>query len=125
MVEIENLKMLTEEIVNDNDVIITLPKSVKWEDYLKELKAVEDGKQILNFKVNHLPKTNVGNRCYLVHNGFIIGWMKIVGLKNKSFTCGTTGRKWEGNFIERSGKFNYLNDKIPMKGFQGFRYFKK
>lgn len=37
-------------------ICITIPKKIKWEDYKKELKAVEDGSQVLNFKVPNLPK---------------------------------------------------------------------
>ena len=41
----------------------------------------------------------------------------------KSFDCTTTGEHWEGKFIQRTGGFHKI-DPIPMKGFQGFRYFK-
>lgn len=37
-------------------ICITIPKKIKWEVYKKELKAVEDGSQVLNFKVPNLPK---------------------------------------------------------------------
>lgn len=105
------------------DIIITLPSKVKWEEYEKELEAVKDGENVLNFKVPYLPKeTEVGKRCYLAHNGYIRGWMEIVGLILNDFTCQITGKKWSGNFIQRSGPFNKITP-IPMKGFQGFRYF--
>lgn len=103
------------------DIIITLPKHIKWSDYEKELEAVKDYSNNLNFKVNHLPKTDIGAKCYLVHNGNMVGWMEIVAMSNKEFTCGTTGKQWKGNFIERSGPFHKIPP-IPMKGFQGFRY---
>lgn len=105
------------------DIVITLPKSVSWADYEKELEVVKDGSHVINFKVPRLPKqTYVGDKCYLCYNGNIVGWMKIVGFQSGGFTCTTTGRFWEGNFIQRSGKFNKIKP-IPMKGFQGFRYF--
>ena len=105
------------------DIVITIPKTVSWVDYQKELKAVEDGSQVINFKVPHLPKnTEIGDRCYICYVEAIIGWMEIVGLKSGGFTCTTTGKYWEGNFIQRSGKFNKVNH-ILMKGFQGFRYY--
>ena len=59
----------------------------------------------------------------LVHNGFVKGWMEIVGFSEQPFVCTTTNRKWDGKFIQRSGPFHYLQEKIPYKGFQGFRYF--
>lgn len=115
------IKKLLREAIEPRDVIITLPKNIKWDDYEKELEKVKDGNEVMNFKVNHLPNTSVGNKCFIVHDGFIKGWMNIVGLSKKDFTCSTTGKDWKGSFIERSGPFNYI-DPIPMKGFQGFRY---
>lgn len=105
----------------NNDIIITIPKSIKWEDYEKELDAAANG-AILNFKVNNFPKTKPGNKCYVCYNGFIVGYHIISGMSTKEFTCTTTHNLWNGKFIERTGQFNKI-EPIPMKGFQGFRYF--
>ena len=106
------------------NVIITIPKSIKWEDYLKEIKTVENGTQEMNYKVPTCPKdVNPGDKCYLVYDGYIRGWMTIsnVGKKNE-FNCTTTGSYWkEGYYISRTGKFHYLKNPIPMKGFMGYR----
>jgi len=118
----DKIKQILRENIEPRDIIITLPKSISWDDYEKEIEAVKDGSQVMNFKVNALPKTSKGNKCYIVHDGVIKGWMEIVGLSKKDFTCSTTGREWKGNFIERSGPFHYI-DPVPMKGFQGFRYY--
>ena len=105
-------------------IIITLPKSVKWDDYEKELDAVKDYEQVMNYKVSSIPKDiDQIKRCYLVHDGFIKGWQEVVGHeKGKTFNCTTTGKNWSGNFIQRSGPFHYLIKPIPMKGFMGWRY---
>lgn len=103
------------------DIIITIPKKIAWTDYEKEMLAVKDGSQVMNFKVSSFPKIKPGNRCYVVHDGEIKGWMKIVGTSEEEFECTTTGKKWSGKFIQRSGPFHYINP-IEMKGFQGFRY---
>lgn len=109
---------------NERSIIVTLPSSEKWEDYEKELEKVKNYKNILNFKVHNFPKgINVGDKCYIVHQGFVKGWMKIVGFSEKSFNCTTTNKQWQGKFIERSGPFHYLTEKLPMRGFQGYRYF--
>lgn len=42
-------------------------------------------------------------------------------MSEKEFNCTTTGRKWKGKFIERTGKFHYIIP-VSMTGFQGFRY---
>lgn len=105
------------------DILITLPKTILWADYLKELKAVEAYEGNLNFKVHNLPvNASVSDRCYLLYKGMVRGWMHITGLKSGSFTCKITGVFWEGNFIQRSGPFIRI-DPIPYTGFQGFRYY--
>lgn len=121
-----NIMSILEEIRKDEarSIIITLPSHIEWSDYEKELAAVADGRKVLNFKVSHFPKgVQIGDRCYLVYRGYVVGWQKIAGFTQKDFTCTTTHKKWSGNFIERSGPFHYLDERIPMKGFQGFRYF--
>lgn len=108
----------------ERSIIITLPKDIKWEDYEKELLKAQNYKHILNFRVHKFPKgVHKGDKCYVVHDNYIKGWMEIVGFSHKDFVCSTTHKKWQGNFIERSGPFHYLDDKIEYKGFQGYRYF--
>jgi len=117
--------MLTyEKFVENYDIVVTIPSTIKWEEYEKELIDAQKNNYVLNFKVNSFPKnTKIGNKCYLVHNNYIIGWLEIVGFDEKEFTCQTTGKKWIGKFIVRSPKFNRIKS-IEMKGFRGFRYMK-
>lgn len=51
--------------------------------------------------------------------------MIINNLSNKEFKCTTTGKEYVGKFVERTGKFFYLDRLYSMKGFQGFRYLNK
>ena len=105
------------------DIVITVPQSIKWVEYQKELDAAESG-DILNFKVGNFPKgVEVGkSKCYICYKGEIIGYHIICGLSSDDFDCTTTGRDWSGKFIQRSGKLHILKNRIPYKGFQGFRY---
>ena len=110
------------ETPEKKDIIITLPSKIEWSDYEKELDAVKDESQIMNFKVPFLPKQQP-DKVYLCYRGNIIGWMKCCGMINdKKFDCTTTGEHWEGKFIQRTGEFHKI-DPIPMKGFRGFKYF--
>lgn len=103
-------------------LLITLPSTVKWSDYEKEIDAVSDWSAEMNFKVSSVPKrVDVGSRCYVCHDGAIRGWMEISGFEEKEFECTTTGEYWKGKFVKRSGPFHYI-EPIPYKGFQGFRY---
>jgi len=108
-------------------IVITIPKSIKWSDYEKELLAVADGRKEMNFKVPTLPrKIKEGDRCYLCYNGNIMGWMSITSIGRKSFVCDTTNKAWsDGYYVSRSGKFHYLPQPIPCHGFQGYRYVKE
>lgn len=103
---------------------VTVPRTIKWTDYEKELKSVEDWSQVMNFRVPTMPR-DIDNydRCYLCYCGAIKGWQKIVGHeKSDGFDCITTGKHWDkGNYIQRSGPFHYLENPVPMKGFMGFR----
>lgn len=119
-----NLVEVFEKVMEKpRNIIITLPKSISWEDYQTELKKVEDFSETMSFKVPHLPKGNI-EKCYIVHNGQIKGWMKVTNIiDNLEFTCTTTGQTWSGKFIQRSGPFHYLENEVPYKGFQSWRYF--
>ena len=85
-------------------ICITIPQKIKWDDYQNELKAVEDGKQVLNFKVPRLPKDiNNIKRCYLCYKGKIIGWQSIVGcVKDGEFVLLTAsiGKETSSNVAE-------------------------
>lgn len=103
-------------------ILITLPSNIEWSEYQKELDAVADGSQELNFKVATLPKdVGVGDRCYLVHRNYIVGWMTISYIGCKSFLCTTTEKGWVGKFISRTGPFHPIKP-VLYRGFQGFRY---
>lgn len=109
------------------DIVVTIPKSIKWADYQRELQAAEEG-AILHFKVGAFPKAEIGERCYIVYNGRIWGFHNICGFAEHEFTCETTGKRWAGKFIERTGRF--YNTEYPrgiggVKGFRGFRYYAK
>ena len=125
MIEIVNVKNILNEIFKTNrSLIVTLPSTTKWNEYEKELRKAANYKHVLNFKVHNFPKgVHIGDKCYIVHDGVIKGWMEIVGFSEEPFTCTTTNKQWHGKFIQRSGPFHYLQEKIPYKGFQGFRYF--
>lgn len=103
------------------DIVITLPASIEWEDYQKELDAVAGGRGVLRFKVSNFPTEPIKN-CYLVWRGYVRGYMWVSGYLTGRFTCETTGKEWNGKFIERCGPFHKLKKPIEMRGFQGWRY---
>lgn len=108
------------------DIVITIPKSIDWEDYLREIRTAQNGKDMMLFKTPQVPqKANINDRCYLCYNGKIVGYMLIcwIGYTSSGFKCSTTGNVWPaGNYIGRSGRFYQMNNPIEYKGFRGFRY---
>lgn len=123
------MKKFLSENETKKSIAITLPSNIDWNDYQKELNKVADGSEIMNFKVPFLPKESERkniDKCYLVYKGNVVGWMSVCGFsEGNKFDCTTTGKQWEGKFIQRTGKFHPLENPIPMKGFQGWRYFKE
>jgi hypothetical protein len=109
-----------------NSWVVTIPKSTKWEDYEKELKAVEDEGLVLNYRVRYMPKgIDIDDRVYIVHDGMVRGFHPLLGIKNwpNGFVCETTGTEWPpGIYLQRTGRF-YRIDPIPMQGFRGLRRF--
>lgn len=103
------------------DIVVTLPKSVKWAEYEEELAVAASGGEI-KYKVQGMPKAGPGDRCYVTHDGFVRGWMCIDRIAADSFKCSTTGRAWNGLFVVRTGKFHPVIPCVAMRGTQGFRY---
>jgi len=104
--------------------VLTVPKTTEWKIYLKEIETVKDGTQEMRYKTRYFPKEmKVGDKCYVVHDGFVQGWMKITKMLDmpEGFTCTTTGNYWEpGKYIVRSGPFHHESG-TPMTGFRGIR----
>lgn len=106
-----------------NDWIITIPKTVKWEDYEKEIAQVADGRFVMNYRLPRKPSAQTGDRCFVVWNGKVRGWMRVVNVLHvdHEFRCLTTGTPWMfGWYIQRSGEFHRV-DGEKMKGFRGIR----
>jgi hypothetical protein len=109
------------------DIVLTWPKGRTYESYKRQLSLADHkGEQIL-FRVSQLPvKAEAGDRVYMVHNGLVRGWSKLL-----LFDTGQTQPRDPisgdlmpvGNYIVRSAKWHELPGPLPkMKGFQGFRY---
>lgn len=109
------------------DIIVTIPKSEDFNEWLKECRAVgRDKNARLNYYIGNSPlpgKTKPGERCYVAHNGFVRGYHIIDELTyREGFVCETTGREWPaGNYIIRKGKYHHIKP-VKMRGFPGWKY---
>lgn len=108
------------------DWVVTVPKTISWSEYQNEIDSVSDGNLVMNYKTRYFPKEmQKGDRCFVVWNGKVRGWMEIVGLKelSQSWKCRTTGKIWPaGKYIQRSGPFVEV-DGPEMIGFRGIRQY--
>ena len=61
------------------DIIITIPKTTSWEEYKREIQACETSPEIMMYYVlyNTPRNSTVGDCCYVVYCGKIVGWMSI------------------------------------------------
>ena len=109
------------------DIIITIPKTTSWEEYKREIQTCETSPEIMMcYRIGNTPRNStVGDRCYVVYCGKIVGWMSLCYIGWLGWQkCTTTQRLMsDSNYICRSGQFHYLSENIPMKSFRGWRYF--
>lgn len=108
--------------------VVTVPKTTDWNQYEQEIAMVASGRDVMNYRTRFIPKEmSIGDRCYVVYDGKVRGWMKIVGLEDRTepWICSTTGIRWPaGKYIQRSGVF-YRTDGPDMQGFRGVRKFER
>ena len=107
MVEVENLKLILEEILKKKrSLIITLPSYIKWEDYEKELRKAANYNYVLNFKVHNFPTgVHKGDKCYIVYNGYIIGFYTLAFVDYKT-----------GEFVSEKNNVKIKVEGLPDKG---------
>ena len=114
------------------DWLITIPKTIPWSTYQRELNAVADSIGELAYRlypVNDIGRSRSrsravqpGERCFVVWNGYIRGWQEIVGMReSEGFLCQATRRWWSpGIYLVRTGPFHRIKP-IPHQGFRGIR----
>lgn len=109
------------------NIIITWPKTRTLESYVEECAKACELSQEINFRVPARPKeARVGDRCYVVYDGFVRGWHEIlvVNWRDEGVVRDRSGSFWPaGWYIVRHPLYHpWLDDPVPMRGFQGVRY---
>lgn len=105
------------------DWVITIPKTIAWSEYQKELDAcADDEEMVLSYRLPFKPSAKPGEKCYVVHDGYIRGYQTIDNVEHiEGFECLTTKKHWrDGWYIVRSGMFHKIKP-IQMTGFRGIR----
>lgn len=118
------------------DIILTWPKTKSLIAYRAELAAAAARSHVINYRVAHLPVWEDAvedhgfrswpygtprPRCYMVHTGYVRGWMQIIG------TCWREDGEVEGWpsgwYIVRSPEWHYDLSRPPMESFRGWRWY--
>ena len=104
------------------DIVATIPKSEYENDDL-ETQRMKHHNENQFWTMRKIPKAiGIGSRIYFVKYGMIESSMKIFKIeRDKEETCTTTNRVWKGNLLYMND-LQYLDNPIPCKGFQGYRY---
>ncbi len=110
--------------MENRDILLTSPKSkVAIVEQEHETAWFEDGFFFRTFR-KRPTSLKIGTRIFYIENGFIIGFFCVSEIKEGEMTCGTTGKDWGHGFhaIMKTPSWSWIYP-IPMKGFQGWRYF--
>jgi hypothetical protein len=107
--------------------IATVPKTVKWADFMREIADVETGEYLKNWPVRPNSHIASGDRLFFVHQGLVRGSLTVrrVVIHGHGFNCATLGESWPpGTYAQLQGPWEYVAETMPMNGFQGLRRFK-
>jgi len=111
------------------DIVVTTPKSempTAEQEARDCIAAAEKGLDPCYFRTfRRKPKgLEGGSRIFYVEDGYIRGFATVREVVHADMECDTTGRDWGAGFhaIMPATSWQWI-DPIPMRGFQGFRYF--
>lgn len=98
----------------NRDIVISLDRNKSWLEYLScfiELKSRNENLEVL---VGDLPKTAIGNKCFIIFDGILRGYMEIEKL-----------RETEDNeiCIELTPMLVSFPFKMKMPEIEGYKYF--
>lgn len=106
------------------DWAITVPRTVSWIRFEREMDAIADGSRVKSYRVRRIPKgLQVGDRLFVVWTGRVRGWLRVVGWEGhvRTWQCHSTGAVWPaGEYIQCHGPF-YKVEGPEMRGFRGIR----
>lgn len=109
------------------DIVVTWPKTLPLEDYVAELRSAERRGDVINFRVAHPPWDAIGGRCFMVHDGAVRGWNRIVEVLHRDegeVRDVRSGGHWPAGFyVVREPIWFPVVPPIPMRGFQGWRWY--
>lgn len=112
--------------VESNNIVVTWPKTRPLESYLAECRNADREGLDICFRVPSRPAVSEGDRCYIVHSGFIRGWQKVLGVEERDDVRDPITRELMevGFYVRRDPRWHPCR-LVRMRGFQGYRYAKE
>lgn len=107
------------------DIIVTTPKKEMENAALEAEELKRDGGGFYFRTLHSRPKDiGDGSRIFYVEDGYVRGFCIIDHLEDGGGTCEVTNRYWDGSVrvIMYADTWKWIRP-IPMKGFQGWRYY--
>lgn len=108
------------------DIIVTTPKTQMEEAKQEAHDCIRNLGGHYFRRFNHKPSDlTIGDKIFYVEDGYIRGFASIVKMESGENQCETTGKFWaQGWYVFLDSTTWQWIKPIPMKGFQGWRYFK-
>ena len=107
------------------NIVVTTPKNKMAIAEEEARNCIEAGGGFYFRTFRNTPRhLGIGSRIFYVEDGFVRGFGVVSEVKNGNMQCGTTGHDW-GNgthAVMQASSWKWIKP-IPMKGFQGWRYF--
>lgn len=118
------------------DVVVTWPKTRPLQSYLDELRRAEELNLLINYRVAREPSWEFGAladrraRCYVVHDGAVRGYNEIlcVAEYGEREVSRVENDAWAGfwpagTYLVRNPHWCPIDPVVPMRGFQGWRWY--
>ena len=102
--------------LSDNDykdIIVSFPKNKSWLAYLNYFMEIKSNHDIIPLIVSSVPKSGPGNKCFVIYDGMLRGWLEIYRL---------TETEDNEICVELVPYFTSITN-VPMSEIEDFKYF--
>lgn len=108
-------------------IIVTTPKSEMANSQREAEECLKSGSGYYFRSISKKPKDIVvgESKLYYVEDGYVRGYGVIIGIsESNGKQCDVTDKIWNGKYfiLTTASSWKWINP-LPMKGFQGWRYF--
>lgn len=115
------------------DLVITWPKTRNFEDYMTACTGAWMRHEDINYRISKPPSFEFGahaersGRVYVVYDGFVRGYheLKYVIYRDDHEVLAVDGGFWPAGWYLVRDPVWYEIEPVPMRGFQGWRYYEQ